>query len=102
MLARLLTLLLLLGFAAATQAQLRTLPQDAKRGRIQHVQDMDVAIDGHRRRLAVGAQIRDASNRIVVPAAIPAGAQASYTVNPDGHVGRVWLLTPQEAASQGR
>ena len=84
--------------AAPAQAQLRTIPAEAKTGTIQHLQDMYVAIDGARRRLAPGAQIRDASNRLVLPAAIPAGALVKYTGDAEGFVRQVWILTPQEAA----
>jgi len=84
--------------AGAALAQLRTVPRDAERGEVRHVQGMTIAIDGKERRLAPGAQIRDASNLVIVPSAIPAGALAKYVVDADGLVRRVWLLTPQEAA----
>ncbi len=83
----------------SVHAQLRAIPQDAKRGEIRHLQEMDVAIDGKAVRLAAGAQIRDESNRIVLPAALPAGAKVKYTLDPAGQVHRIWILTPQEAAA---
>ena len=79
-------------------AQVRTIPDEAKRGEVRHVQDMLIEIDGVQQRLAPGAQIRDSSNRIIVPTALPAGAQVKYVVNGEGHVRRVWILTPEEAA----
>ena len=93
-------LLLALGLAAfpAAQAQFRTLPQDAKRGEMRHVQDTLVEIDGKRMRLAPGAQIRDASNLIVLPAALPAGAKVKYTLDAQGNVRRAWVLSAEEAA----
>jgi hypothetical protein len=91
-------LLLLLGYSALSLAQFRTIPEDAKRGVIRHVQEMVVAIDGEQRRLAPGAQIRNASNLIVVPGAIPADTLAKYLLDSEGMVRRVWFLTPQEAA----
>ena len=51
--------------AGSAWAQLRTLPQDAERGDIRHVEGMTVTIDGTERRLAPGAQIRDATNLII-------------------------------------
>ena len=51
-------------------------------------------------RLAPGAQIRDQHNRLVVPTAVPAGAQVRYLTNSEGMVRRVWILTPAEAAKR--
>ena len=86
--------------AAGAQAQLRAIPGEAKRGEIRHVQDMIVSIDGARQRLAPGAQIRDPDNRIVLPAALPAGAPVRYLVDAQGQVHRIWLLSPAEAAKK--
>jgi hypothetical protein len=95
---RIAVFVLLAGFAIAAPAQLRTVPAEAKRGKIEHVQEMIVAIDGVKKALAPGAQIRDASNRLVLPVAIPAGTPMKYLLDADGMVSRVWILTPQEAA----
>lgn len=92
-------LALLLALACATaQAQLRTLPPDAKRGEIRHLYQMNVVIGGEEMRLAPGAQIRDASNMIMLPTALPPGSLVKYLLNSQGQVMRVWILTPQEAA----
>ncbi|MDH3318391.1 MAG: hypothetical protein OEO84_01715 [Betaproteobacteria bacterium] len=88
---------LILCFASLAQAQLRTLPADAQRGQIRHLQEMIVQIDGKLARLARGAQVRDAYNRILVPAAIPAGSVVKYTLNARGEVSAVWILTTHEA-----
>src|SRR5258706_2153669 len=95
-------------FAAATalapsfpaQAQLRTIPADAKRATMSHVEGMTVEIDGKRALLAAGAQIRDDRNMIVVPAAVPRGVVVKYQLDLQGQVGRVWILSPQEAAQR--
>lgn len=96
-----LLLSLLLAFAcllsAAVHAQVRAIPGDAKRGEIRHVENMMVEIDRTPQRLAPGAQIRDAANRIVVPTALPAGAQVKYLLNEEGMVRQVWILTLEEA-----
>jgi len=94
---RLIASLVLCACAAAAHAQLRTIPPDAVRGVIRHVQEMIVEIDGTQRRLAQGAQIRDAQNRIVVPTAIPAGTLVKYLLDKDGFVQGVWFLSPEEA-----
>ncbi len=86
-------------FAAnATQAQLRTIPAEAKRATISHVQGMTLEIDGKRTDLAAGAQIRDANNRIVLPVALPPGSLVKIMPDTQGHVWRIWMLSPQEAA----
>jgi hypothetical protein len=83
--------------AGLAQAQLRTLPADARVGKIHHLQEMVVQIDGQQAVLARGAQVRDAHNRILVPAAIPAGSLIKYTLNAQGEVSAVWILSAQEA-----
>ena len=95
---RFLLLTCLWALCAAAQAQLRTIPAGAKAGQIRHVQDMIVSIDNVQQRLSPGAQIRDPDNRLVVPTALPAGAQVRYLVDARGQVHRVWILTPAEAA----
>ena len=84
--------------APVSLAQVRSLPAAAKRGEIRHVQDMLVEIDGKRMMLAPGAQIRNAANLIIVPTALPPGAQVKYLLDAQGMVSRVWILTRQEAA----
>jgi len=90
-------LVFLLFICAAAQAQLRTIPQQAQRGYIRHVQEMIVEIDGTQRSLTQAAQIRDRQNRIVLPTAIPPGTLVRYLLNADGTVQQVWFLTRQEA-----
>jgi hypothetical protein len=85
-------------FCAAAAAQLRTIPQDAVRGTMRHVQDMIVEIDGARAQLAPGAQIRSPSNRLVLPTAIPPGVTVRYKLDDAGQVNQVWMLTRREAA----
>ncbi len=90
---------LLAGFAVLAFAQLRTIPEDAKRGVMRHVQETIVEIDGKRRLLSAGAQIRSQSNRILVPTAVPPDSDVKYRLDQEGLVRQVWLLTPQEAAA---
>jgi hypothetical protein len=89
---------LALGFSA--MAQVRSIPGDAKRGEIRHLQDMIMEIDGKPARLAPGAQIRDAANRVIVPTSVAVGTPVKYLVNGQGQVRQVWILTPEEAAKQ--
>ena len=47
--------------------------------------------------LAPGATIRDQRNLAIVPVAIPhEGAWAAFTLDPNGQISQVWLLTPEE------
>jgi hypothetical protein len=87
----------ILCLAGLAHAQLRALPADARLGKIHHVQEMIVQIDGKLARLSRGAQVRDAHNRILVPTAIPAGSLIKYTLNAQGEVSAVWILSAQEA-----
>lgn len=91
---------LMLSVAASAYGQVRSIPKDAERGNIRHLQDMVVQIGGKPLRLAPGAQIRDASNRLVLPTALPAGVPVKYLVDAEGMVRQVWILTPEEAAQR--
>ena len=91
-------LLILALFASAAAAQLRTIPADAQRAEMRHVQENVVELNGQRAQLAPGAQIRDASNRIIVPTALPVGSLVKYRLDADGKVREVWILTPEEGA----
>jgi hypothetical protein len=82
-----------------TAAQERTIPAEAKRGYLKHVQEALVSVDGTSARLAPGATIRDQRNLIIVPTALPSeGAWADYLEDRDRQIFRVWLLTPEERA----
>jgi hypothetical protein len=83
--------------ASLASAQVRSIPEDARLGEIRHLQEMLVEIDGAPQQLAPGAQIRDASNRLIVPTAIPPGTLVKYLVDAAGQVQKVWILTPEEA-----
>jgi hypothetical protein len=97
---RLLAAVFLLCASATVLAQLRSVPPEAKRGVMRHLQDMVVQIDNSRARLSPGAQIRDIHNRLVLPTAIPPGSIVKYRADAQGLVSEVWILTPQEAASK--
>jgi hypothetical protein len=84
---------------AAAMAQLRSIPDDAKRGNIVHLQETIVEIDGRPMRLSAAAQIRSRDNLIIMPMSLPSGALVKYTLDSMGQIHRVWVLTPQEAAA---
>ena len=84
---------------AAAIAQVRQIPDFAKRGNIVHIQETVVEIDGEPLRLSAGAQIRSRDNLFIVPMSLPPGALVKYTLDSSGQIHRVWVLTAEEAAA---
>ena len=81
------------------QTRPNPIPEDSRLGYIRHVEEMAVTVDDKAMQLAAGAIIRDRQNLIIVPVTIPReGAWAAYSLDRDGQVFRVWLLTPDELA----
>lgn len=95
---RSLLLVVLVALAAASWAQLRTIPKEAKLGQMRHLQEMLVELDGKPVLLAPGAQIRDPDNRLVVPASLAEKQPVGYLVDGSGQVHRVWVLSAREKA----
>ena len=80
-------------------AQLRSIPDDAKRGQLRHVREMIIEIDGDRVLLSPGSQIRSIENRIVLPSSLPQeSVLVKYMTDAGGLVHRVWILSQEEAA----
>jgi hypothetical protein len=96
------TTAVLLLLASPALGQLRTIPEEARRGQMRHLQDMVVEIDGKPVRLSPGAQIRDPDNRLVLPVSLPGNSDVKYVVDESGMVHRVWILTAQEKAHTGQ
>jgi hypothetical protein len=88
--------LFLLLFATSAVAQLRTIPQEAARGEIRHLQAMYVELNGKPVQLSPGAQIRDTDNRLVLPTSLVEKFDVRYQLDGAGLVQRVWILTPLE------
>jgi hypothetical protein len=84
---------------AAALAQLRPIPDGAKRGNIVHIRESLVEIDGQPMRLSAGAQLRSRDNLLIVPVSLPPGALVKYTLDGTGQIHRVWVLTAEEAAA---
>ena len=85
--------------AGVAFAQLRSIPEDAKRGHLRYVKETIVEIDGEPARLTPGAQIRNTDNRILLPSALPQDSLlVKYVTDTGGMVHRVWILTQEEAA----
>jgi hypothetical protein len=76
----------------------RPFPQTAKRGTMSPANYPEILIDGQARRLSVGARIWNQQNMIQLPAYLQgSGFTVNYTVNPQGEIDRVWILTAEEA-----
>jgi hypothetical protein len=88
--------------APSALAQVRQIPDGAKRGSIVHIQGAVVEIDGQRMSLSASAQSRGQNNLIIVPMSLPPGALVKYTLDGNGQIHRVWVLTPEEAAAPDR
>ena len=88
-----------LAMPAAAMAQVRQIPDFAKRGSMAHVEDTIVEADGKQMRLSAAAQIRSQDNLTIVPMSLPRGALVKYTLDASGQIHRVWVLTQEEAAA---
>ena len=89
-------ILFFLLFVTPAIAQLRSIPKEAPRGEIRHVQGMYVELNGKPVQLSPGAQIRDTDNRLVLPTSLVEKFDVRYQLDGAGLVHRVWVLTPLE------
>ena len=90
---------LLVPAAAHAQSVQRPFPPNALRGAIVVVQPPEISLNGRPMRLAPGARIRDQSNMLAMSASL-VGARLAvhYTIDIDGNVRDVWILTADELA----
>jgi hypothetical protein len=88
---------LLVSTAAHAQVQ-RNFPADALRGTIAMGQAPEILLNAKPARLSPGVRIRDQRNMQPRPAEL-IGQRfiANYTLDTQGHVRDVWVLTPAEA-----
>ena len=92
-------LTLYLTCTAAAAQSLRALPPAGERGKTGTSLPLpEVQIDRRVLRLAPGAVIFDQSNRTLVHAHLPVGADVFFTRNQGGDVQRIYILTPDEIA----
>ena len=87
--------------AAFAHAQFRILPANAKRATIGQQQFVlpYVNIGGAAVKLAPGGVIYDQDNRFILHEALPPGADVVYSLDINGDIGRIYILTPQEQAT---
>ena len=86
-------------FPAAAQTVQRVFPQNALRGVIAFGEMPEITVNGQAARLAPGARLRGLDNALVTPSAL-AGRKAmvNYTIEINGLVKDVWILTADEQA----
>lgn len=77
-------------------AQLRTIPPDAIKAKMKPPVDGMVEVGKYTFRLAPGAQIRSTDNRILLPVMIDSEQVVRYTLDNNGDLYRVWVLSPEE------
>jgi hypothetical protein len=95
---RILLVVLFAAYCAAATAQVRAIPDDARRGVMSHIEVMTVNLNGQTLELAAGVLIRDAENRIILPTYLPQDSVVKYQLDEESRIRRVWVLTPEEAA----
>lgn len=92
------TTLLALALPASAQVQ-RGFPAHALRGEMQFLQPPEVALNGRPARLAPGARIRGENNMLQLSGALVGlKTVVHYTMETNGLVLDVWLLTAAERA----
>ena len=83
--------------AAAQFIQQRFLPANGVRGTLGEPQVFPAVRIGSRTlRLSPGARIYDRSNRTIVHAQLPPGAEVLYSTDQAGDIQRVYILTDEE------
>ena len=92
--------LALLGAPAGAQDVVqRKFPADALRGFIVVVAAPEITLNGTPTRLSPGARIRGVDNMLAMSGSLTGlKLLVNYTLDPQGQVRDVWILTPDEAA----
>lgn len=88
--------------ATAPVDQLRTIPEDAKKGAMWPPSGRRVRINDKIMMLAPGATIRDMNNRMVLPNTIRNPKKIRYTVDQYGQVKRIWISPTGEYMGRHR
>lgn len=92
--------MLLSGAEVAAQVQ-RNFPRDALRGALVVVSAPAIELNGAPAKLAPGARIRGQNNMLAMSGSLTGDKLlVNYTLDAQGQVKDVWILTPVEAARQ--
>ena len=76
----------------------RILPRNAVSGELTASSYPYVVIGDKRFHLAPGSLIYDQNNRTILPNYLPRKATVLYTLDGNGDLHKMWLLTPEEVA----
>jgi len=87
-----------LAVAVGAQSLARTIPSEARRGELTHVMQGFVSVNGQQMKLAPGALIYAQNNLTIVPSEVPRNSLVDYTLDRNGDLFKVWILTPAEGA----
>ena len=94
-------LALLIPVGAFAQPVQRPFPANALRGAIAFGQPPEIGLNGRPMRLAPGARIRDQNNMLAMSGPlIGEKLTVHYTIDIDGNVRDVWILTADELAKR--
>ncbi len=86
---------------AAAQSPLRQFPADALRGELVLGAAPDTLLNGEAARLGAGARVRGTDNLVKSPASLVGQKLVvNYTVDTQGLLREVWVLTESEAANK--
>ena len=89
----------LLALALSALAQGRPFPANALRGKMKPGYFPDLKMDGKARQFAPSARIFNEDNLSEVPASLRGSdIVVNYTVDANGQISRVWILSREEAA----
>ncbi len=93
------TLCLGLAVSSATAQVQRNFPADALRGTLVVANAPEITLNGAPARMAPGARIRGQNNMLAMSASLTGQRLlVHYTLDMQGNVKDVWILTPEEAA----
>jgi hypothetical protein len=82
-------------------ADVRPFPANALRGKMTPGYYPDLTIDGKKRQLSPAGRIFNQDNMIEMPASLRGSdIVVNYTVDNNGNIDRVWILTREEAAQK--
>jgi hypothetical protein len=86
---------------ARSQALMRRFPRNALRGEIAFIGFPQIALNGQSAQLAPGGRVKDATNQVAMPGALIGNRYiVNFTVDSSGLVHDVWILRPDEIATQ--
>ncbi|SFI20451.1 hypothetical protein SAMN04515618_113124 [Collimonas sp. OK307] len=98
---RLLMIFLLATLAFSAMAAQRDFPASTLRGKLIITDYPNVTVSGNALRLSPGSRIWNTEQLTQIPNSLGTDTYlVNYTLNPQGDIDRVWILTPDEASQK--